>query len=325
MTDSPLVRTLAGILRSGSPLVLAAIGETFTERAGVVNLSLDGSLMLSALAGFIVGINTQSVLAGTVAAMLVGMVIALTVAASSIELKQSQVAVGFILTLLCRDLAVFLGTTYRGKPGLPVPYLPIPVLSDIPIVGTIFFDQDIFTYFSFLAILFAWFWIFRTAPGLTLRSVGERPETAFARGGNVNRLRYLYTAFGGALVGMAGAAYTLSVASKWSENDVSGNGWIALAIVIFGGWVPLRVAFGVYLVAALRVFAASMQGQGIPVSLLNAIPWLLMILTLLAVSSPYLEGLIAVLPPQLQSVARSLLRAHPPAALGTRFEQEGHE
>lgn len=325
MTDSPLIRTLAGILRTGSPLVLAAIGETFTERAGVINLSLDGSLMLSALAGFIVGINTQSVLAGTVAAMLVGMIIALIVAASSIELKQSQVAVGFILTLLCRDLAVFLGTTYRGKPGLPVPYLPIPVLSDIPIVGTIFFDQDIFTYFSFLAILFAWFWIFRTAPGLTLRSVGERPETAFARGGNVNRLRYLYTALGGALVGMAGAAYTLSVASKWSENDVSGNGWIALAIVIFGGWVPLRVAFGVYLVAALRVFAANMQGQGIPVSLLNAIPWLLMILTLLAVSSPYLEGLIVVLPPQLQSAARGLLRAHPPAALGTRFEQEGHE
>src|SRR5258707_815027 len=325
MADDILVKTLANVVRSSSPLVLAAIGETFTERAGIVNLSLDGTLMLSALAGFVIGINTQSVLLGTLAAMLVGMVIALIVAASSIELKQSQVAVGFILTLLCRDLAVFLGTSYRGKPGLPVPYLPIPVLSDIPIVGTIFFDQDIFTYFSFLAILFAWFWIFRTAPGLTLHSVGERPETAFARGGNVNRLRYLYTALGGALVGMAGAAYTLSVARKWSENDVSGNGWIALAIVIFGGWVPLRVAFGVYLVAALRVFAANMQGQGIPVSLLNAIPWLLMILTLLAVSSPYLEGLIVVLPPQLQSAARGLLRAHPPAALGTRFEQEGHE
>jgi simple sugar transport system permease protein len=281
--------------------------------------------MLSALAGFIVGTSTQSIFAGTLAAMLVGMVVALIVAASSIELKQSQVAVGFILTLLCRDLATFLGTSYRGVPGLPVPYLSIPILRDIPILGPLFFDQDVFTYLSFLAIFLAWFWIFRTAPGLTLRSVGERPQTTFARGGNVNRLRYLYTALGGALVGMAGAAYTLSVNSKWNETDVLGNGWIALAIVIFGGWVPLRVAFGVYLVAALRTFAASLQGQGIPVALLNAIPWLLMILTLLAVSSPYLEGFLNVLPPRLQSIGRGLLRAHPPAALGTLFEQEGRD
>src|SRR5512143_2575218 len=137
MADQTLVNTLVDIVRNGSPLVLAAIGETFTERAGVVNLSLDGSLMLSALAGFVVGVNTQSLILGTLAGMLVGALIALIVAASSIELKQSQVAVGFVLTLLCSDLAVFLGATYRGVPGLPVLYVSIPILRDIPVIGPV--------------------------------------------------------------------------------------------------------------------------------------------------------------------------------------------
>src|SRR5258708_32509550 len=121
MADDVLVKTLANVVRSSSPLVLAAIGETFTERAGVVNLSLDGSLMLSALAAFAVAINVQSVLLGTIAGILVGAAVALIIAASSIELKQSQVAVGFILTLLCRDLAIFLGASYPGRPGFPAP------------------------------------------------------------------------------------------------------------------------------------------------------------------------------------------------------------
>src|SRR5258708_6532723 len=187
MADDVLVKTLANVVRSSSPLVLAAIGETFTERAGIVNLSLDGTLMLSALAGFVIGINTQSILLGTLAAMLVGMVIALIVAASSIELKQSQVAVGFILTLLCRDLASFLGISYRNVNGLPVPNLPIPLLKDIPIIGPIFFAQDVFTYLSLLAIFVAWFWIFRTPPGLTLPTPPDPPPPTFAPRPTVHR------------------------------------------------------------------------------------------------------------------------------------------
>lgn len=323
MADSPIINTLSGIVRGGAPLVLAAIGETFTERAGVVNLSLDGSLMLSALAAFAVAINVQSVLIGTIAGILVGAAVALIIAVSSIELKQNQVAIGFILTLLCRDLAIFLGTSYRGRPGLPAPYFEIPILRDIPVLGPIFFQQDVFTYLSFLAIIASWFWIYRTKAGLTLRGVGERPATTFARGENVNRLRYFYTALGGAFVGLAGAAYTLSVAGKWSESDISGNGWIALAIVIFGGWYPLRVALGVYLVAGLRTLAAGLQTSGVPIALLNAIPWLLMILTLLAVSGPYLDILLRILPPRLHPLVRTVLRARPPAALGIAFEQEG--
>ncbi len=328
-TLNTVVRSLASVVRNGSPLVLAAIGETFTERAGIINLSLDGSLMLSALAGLVIGINTQSVLIGALAAMIVGMIVALIVAASSIQLKQNQVAVGFILTLLCRDLAITLGKPFLNVPALSVLYLPIPILKDIPVVGPILFDQDLFTYLSLIAIVVSWFWIFRTAPGLTLRSVGERPAATFARGKNVNSIRYLYAAVGGSLVGLGGAAYTLSISTIWKETpnggQISGNGWIALALVIFGGWYPLRVAFGVYLVAALRILAGGLQGGAIPIALLNLIPWLLMILTLLAVSGPYLETLLKILPTRLHPLVRSLLRARPPAALGAVFEQEGKE
>src|SRR5262245_47450398 len=145
MAESVLVNQIAGIVSIGSPLVLAAIGETFTERAGVVNLSLDGSIMLSALAGFVVGLNTQSLILGILVAMLIGMGVALLVAVSSFELKQSQVAIGFILAILCRDLSIFFGAPYRQQAGLPVPYFPIPILRDIPVVGKIFFQQDLFT------------------------------------------------------------------------------------------------------------------------------------------------------------------------------------
>jgi simple sugar transport system permease protein len=323
MADSVVVNQIAGIVSTGTPLILAALGETFTERAGVVNLSLDGSLMLSALVGFVVGVNTGNILLGSIAAMIVGAAIALIVAASSFELKQSQVAIGFVLTLLCRDLAIFLGAPYRRGEGLPVPYFPIPLLSDIPVVGKILFQQDAFTYISFVLIIVAWYWIFRTRAGLALRAVGERPETAFARGVKVNRTRYLYTALGGALVGLGGAAYTLAIKSTWAEDAILGNGWIALAIVIFGGWHPVRVAVGVYLVATLQSLPDKFQGIGIPTAILNAIPWLLMLATLIAVSGPYFEGLLKITPPRFHPLIRALLRSKPPAALGTLFEQEG--
>jgi simple sugar transport system permease protein len=320
MSDSQLIQELAGILRSAAPLVLAAVGETFTERVGVVNLSLDGSLMLSALAAFVVGTGTNSLILGVLAGMLVGAGVALLVATSTLQLKLSQVAVGFVLTLFCRDLAVFLGRPFVGKPGLPPPYFNIPFLSEIPILGTLFFRQDWFTYLSFIIVIAAWFWIFRTRAGLALRAVGERPETAFARGIAVRRTQYLYCILGGALVGLAGAAFTLNVTSKWSESDISGYGWIALAIVIFGGWTPFRVAFGAYLVRGLSVLATNLQGGAVtlPPAILNMLPWALMLATLALVSS----GLLERLPKQFKPFTEPLLRSRPPGALGRAFEQD---
>ncbi|MDX2136747.1 MAG: ABC transporter permease, partial [Chloroflexota bacterium] len=314
MSD-PLIGTLAGIVTNATPLVIAALGETITERSGIVNLSLDGSIVLSAMSGFVVAYSVQpifvatgmtpieaavpAVIAGALASMLVGALVALLVAFASIYLRQDQVAVGFVLTLLGVDLAVFLGTNFARIPGPQLLPTPLPILADIPILGDIFFRQSAFAYISYLLVIGLWVFL-RTPSGLNMRAVGERPEAAFARGIPVNRLRYLYAALGGALVGLAGAAYSLNVRAGWTVPPaMQGDGWIALAIVIFGGWHPARVLFGAYLFAGLRSLASVIQrtpGLNINITLLNAAPWVLMILTLILVSSGALERLLALLP-----------------------------
>lgn len=324
--NEELINTLSSIVANATPLVIASIGETITERAGVVNLSLDGSIILSAMVGFAAALVSGSALVGIFAAMIVGALIALLIAVAGIELRQDQVAVGFVLTLLCADLAVFLGGGYARVPGPQILRTPIPVLRDIPVIGEVFFNQTLLVYFSYILVFGLWFWLFRTRYGLAHRAVGERPEAAFARGTPVNRFRYLYTMVGGALVGLAGAAYSLSVKAGWqTPPSMAGDGWIALAIVIFGGWHPFRVVLGAYMFAGLRSLASVIQrtpGVSINIVLLNGIPWLLMIITLLFVSSGALERLVNVLPRPLQRFSRGILRSDPPAALGTRFDPD---
>ncbi len=319
-----LIRILSSVLADSSPLVIASMGETISERAGVINLSLDGSIMLSAMSGFAVAYLTGNVVLGFLAAMMVGALIALLIAFASITLHQDQVAVGFVLTLLGAELANFLGEPFVRRPGPRVPHMPIPLLRDIPVVGEIFFRHDILVYASIVLIVVISFWIFKTQAGLRLRGVGERPEAAFARGVNVNRLRYLYTVIGGALVGIAGAAYSLSVKLGWSEGHTLGNGWIALAIVIFGGWHPLRVAFGAYLFGALISLGGILQRSipGVPTQVFQAAPFALMILVLLLVSGGALERLLSLFPPGIRRLLREALRVAPPSALGRPFVTE---
>ncbi|MBI5669653.1 MAG: ABC transporter permease [Chloroflexi bacterium] len=324
--NNELLNTLNSIVSNATPLVIASIGETLTERAGVTNLSLDGSIILSAMVGFVAALASGSALVGIIAAMIVGALVALIIAFAGITLRQDQVAVGFVLTLLAADLAQFLGQSYTRIPGPQILSSPLPVFSQLPVIGPVFFDQSIFAYLSYILIFGSWYWLFRTRPGLAHRAIGERPETAFARGTRVNVLRYVYTAVGGSLVGMAGAAYSLSVKAGWATPpNMAGDGWIALAIVIFGGWHPFRVALGAYLFAGLRVLATVIQRSpdvNIPVVLLNGVPWLLMIVTLLLVSSGSIERLMHVLPRPVQKWSRNFLRSDPPAALGTRFEPD---
>ncbi|MDX1994555.1 MAG: ABC transporter permease [bacterium] len=323
MNDQTL-NLLASIVSNATPLVIASLGETITERAGVTNLSLDGSIVLAAMAGFVAALTSGSVIIGLLVAMLVGAAVALLVAFGSIALRCDQVAVGFILTLLCADLAQFLGQEYTRQPGPTVAFWPLPVLNNLPIVGRVLFEHNALVYFSYVLIFAAWWWMFKTRAGLAHRAVGERPEAAYARGVRVNLLRYVYAAAGGALVGLAGASYSLSFKAGWTNPPVMrGDGWIALAIVIFGGWHPFRVVFGAYLFAALRTLSTSIQqdpNTQISPVLLNMLPWIFMIATLLAVSSGGLERLLRLLPRPLQRPARNLLRSNPPAALGTRFD-----
>lgn len=329
MSEAELIRVFASIILQSAPLIIAVCGEVITERAGVINLSLDGTMLMTAMTGFVVALKAEEAAPGTglwagfLAAAVVGAIFAFIVALGSIRLRQSQVAVGFVLTLLGDDLSAFLGQNYTRMPGPLVTRTPIPLLSDIPVIGPIFFNQDAVVYFSFVLVAVTWWFLSRTYPGLKLRSTGERPEAAFARGVDVNRLRYLYTIVGGALVGIAGAAYSLDVKLGWSDGHIRGFGWIALAIVIFGGWSPLRGALGAVLFGASKALATVLQRMFPEVSVVsfNTLPWILMILVLLVASSDLTERVIKVMPQPLQRPLSRFVRVAPPLALGTRFEE----
>lgn len=324
MDDSLLVLTLASVVSGSTPLVFAGIGETLTERAGVINLSLDGTILLSAMMGFGVAYVTNSLMLGFAAAMLVGALVALLVTASSIVLKQDQVAIGLVLTLMCAELADFLGTPFVREPGPSVPHWAIPGLSTIPVLGPILFDHNVLVYLSLVLIGVTWAWMFKTQPGLRLQAVGERPEAAFVRGANVNRTRYLYAGVGGALVGLAGAAYSLSVKLGWSHRHTAGLGWIALAIVIFGGWHPIRVAFGAYLFGFLKSLGSILQTRlpGVPIQVFQVAPFALMIVALVLVSGDTLDRILAIVPARFRTTLRSALQGSPPGAMGTVFERD---
>jgi simple sugar transport system permease protein len=332
MDFSIILAGLAGVLYGAAPIMFAVIGETITERAGVINLSMNGTILLSAMVGFAVAVSTGSLLLGFIAGAVVGGLVALVVAFSSITLKQSQVAVGFVLAMLCLNLSYFLGHNFISKAGPRLNILPIPVLSKIPVLGTLFFNQDLMTYLSFASIFVAWFWIYRTRPGLLLRGIGERPAAAYVRGANVNRLRYFYTVLGGMIAGLAGPAFSLNVKAGWAGplSGLDGYGWIALSITIFGGWNPFRAAFGVYLFALLQWLGLVLQPflPSIPTQVLQVAPFPLMILTLLLVNignAEWMQRTMAAMPERTRRAAMRLLRAlraSPPASLGVPFDSE---
>jgi ABC-type uncharacterized transport system permease subunit len=332
MDTNMLIIGLAGVLASAAPVLFAVLGETFSERAGVINLSMNGSILLAAMGGFVISVQTGSLFWGFITGIIIGALVALVLAFSSITLKQSQVAVGFVLTMVCRDLSYFLGNPYMGLTGPRLPSWSLPGLSSIPILGPLLFRQDLLTYLSYLGIIIAWVWIYKTRPGLILQGIGERPAAAFVRGANVNRLRYLYTVLGGAFIGLAGVTYSLSVKYGWKGtiSGLDGIGWIALSITIFGGWNPIRAGLGCYLFSLLQWLGLVLQPSlpNIPSQVLQVAPFPLMILTLLFVNignAEWVERTLAAIPePSRKAISKLLraLRASPPAALGVPFDSE---
>ena len=312
------MNTLAGIIAAAAPLIYAAIGETISEKAGVVNLSLDGSMLLAAMTGFAAAVASGSVIVGFGAAIAVSVAIAAIVAFSGIELRLNQIAVGFVLFLLARQLALFLGDSYVGRAGPKVPAWDIPLLSEIPFFGTVLFSHNLSVYGAYIVVALTYGFIYFTRPGLVLRGIGERPAAAFARGVPVNRLRYVYTLVGGALVGIAGAAVSLDQVAGWRENLTTNLGWIALAFVIFGGWHPLRVAGACLLYRGLLYVASELQGT-FPslVQVLGQLPFVLMILMLTVINTQWFRRLGDRHPRW-----RNLLGSNAPSALGTAFHQE---
>jgi general nucleoside transport system permease protein len=287
MIELNLSILFASVVAGAAPIVLAAVGETITEKAGLINLSLDGSILLSAMAAFAVAYETHNLMMGFAAGAVVGALVAATVAVFSIYLGQNQVAVGFVLTLMTRDLAYFIGNPYSRLQGPQVAPLAIPGLNAIPFFGDVFFTHNIPVYFSLLIIGFSWWYIYHTPFGLKLRSVGEHPRASYARGINPQRLQLLYAICGGLLVGLAGATFSLATKPGWGRpQGAEGTGWICLALVIFGGWHPVKAAAGAYLFSFLQVIGISLQEwlPSIPSQVFQVAPFPLMIFTLLIMS-----------------------------------------
>lgn len=326
MNELNAAMILASIVAGAAPIVLATIGETISEKAGIINLSLDGSILLSAMAAFMVAYNTQSLAAGFAAGALTGAAVAAVIAVFSIHLKLSQVAVGFVLTLMTRDLAYFLGNPYSRIHGPQVQPLPIPFLEDIPFIGPIFFQQNITVYGSLVAIGLSWWVLYRTSPGLKLRSVGENPAASYTRGISPHHLQTIYAICGGLLVGLSGAVFSLSAKPGWGRpQGAEGTGWIALALVIFGGWNPVKAAAGAYLFALLQVMGIYFQGwfPSIPAQVFQTAPFPLMIFMLILMFASQQEAIQirAQNRPWLKSALR-FFSGSAPSALGKSFHQQ---
>ena len=277
---------LLTVITASTPLLLAAIGELVVERSGVLNLGVEGMMAMGAMAAFAAAHYTSSAGLGVLAGALAGMALSLPFAFLTQTLAANQVATGLALTLLGLGLSGLLGEPLVGLPGVRLPRLHVPGLSDIPFIGPVLFGHDILVYASFaLSAAVAWF-LFRTRAGLVLRAIGVNHDAAHALGYPVIRVRYLAILFGGALAGLAGAYLSLAYTPQWIENMTAGRGWIALALVVFATWRPLRVLGGAYLFGAVWIMGLYVQalGFGLPSQLLTALPYLVTIAALAVIS-----------------------------------------
>ncbi len=258
-----LIVILQAGVATGTVLLFATLGEIFAERSGVLNLGVEGMMLIGAMTGFSVAIKTGNPWLGVLAAMLFAGVISQIHAFITITLQADQVVSGLALTFLGAGISLVLGEGL-SKAGTvsPMPAFSIPLLSQIPIIGPVFFSNHrLLVYLGYLMIPLAWYYINRTRPGMHLRAVGEYPAAADALGINVFRLRYLYVFVGGVMAGLAGATISLAISPGWfSELTTAGQGWIAVGLVIFAQWDPIRAAVGSYAFGALRRLILDIQG-----------------------------------------------------------------
>jgi len=315
MNEAFLVSILAVTIRAGTSLLYATVGEIFTERSGILNLGVEGIMIMGAVMGFAAAYHSGSVWVGVLAALVIGGLLALIHAFLTISLQADQVVSGLVLTLFGTGMANFLGQKL-GPAGGPLVGLvgpkfvrqPIPLLSDLPFVGSSIFNQDVLVYIMYLLIPLSWFFLYKTRPGLHLRAVGENPYTADAMGVNVFEVRYLYTVLGGMLIGLGGAHLSLSYTPGWTEGLTAGRGWIAVALVIFAAWDPIRAVVGAILFGGINAVQFRLQAAGttIPASFLGMMPYLFTIFVLVIIT-------------WWESFSR---RVGAPAALGQPFVRE---
>ncbi len=288
-----VVSILAIAIVAGTSLVYATIGEIITERAGILNLGVEGMMIMGAVTAFAAAFHSESAWVGVLTAMIVGGMMGLIHAFLTISLRADQVVSGLALTLFGTGLASFLGQGL-GPDGAPLVGLvgprfqeiAIPGLSQLPLVGQTLFNQDLLVYLMYIFVPVSSYFLYKTRPGLHLRAVGESPQTADAMGVNVFNLRYLYTVVGGMLVGLGGAHLSLAYTPGWTENLTGGRGWIVIALVIFATWDPARAVVGALLFGGVNAIQFRLQASGttIPASLLNMTPYILTIVVLVAIT-----------------------------------------
>ena len=304
MMDS-MIPVLAGTLAAATPLIFAGLGELVAERSGVINLGVEGMILIGAIAGFAAAAETGlGPAAGLPAGALAGMGAALVFAVFALSLAANQAACGLALTIFGIGLSAFIGQHYvsYSLPGLKP--LSIPLLSDIPVIGPVLFHQDAVVYLSLAAFALVAWTLAKTRLGLLLKAVGESPEAAHAIGYPVLAIRYGAVLFGGAMAGLGGAYLSTVYTPLWVQNMSAGRGWIAVALVVFAAWKPGRLLQGAYLFGAVTILQFHAQGLGIalPVQLLAALPYLATIVVLVLISRD-----------------RRLLQLNLPASLGKPY------
>jgi simple sugar transport system permease protein len=276
-----IISVLQRTLVAGTPLLLATIGEVICERSGILNLGVEGMLAIGAVSAFIVTFNTGNPWLGLIAAIIITALISGIHAFVSITLQSSQVVSGLALTMLGLGISGLIGKPYIGKPlAEKMATWPIPILSDIPVVGVVFFDHSPFFYMAILLALIAWFVLQHTRLGITIRSAGENPRATETQGINVYKIRYWCVMTGGALAGMAGAHLSTSYSKSWIEGMTAGRGWIVIALTIFALWNPLRAIIGAFLFGGIFVLQYLLQPLGISPNLLAMLPYLSTLLVL---------------------------------------------
>ncbi|CUH50830.1 ABC transporter permease [Shimia sp. R11_0] len=281
------VLLIASLMVAATPLLLAAIGELIVEKAGVLNLGVEGMMIIGAIAGFAIAVETTSPMMGLLAAMVAGAVLSLLFAFLTQFALANQVASGLALTLFGLGLSALMGQSYVGIKPPAMATLDIPVLSDIPVLGPILFSHDPVLYIGIALTAAVWWFLKKSRGGLILRAVGESHDAAHALGYNVIRVRILAIMFGGACAGLGGAYISLIRVPQWTEGMTAGIGWIALALVVFASWKPWRVLLGAYLFGGINVLQLNLQAAGIaiPVEYLAMSPYLITILVLVIMSA----------------------------------------
>lgn len=277
---------LLTVITAATPLVIAALGELVTERAGVLNLGVEGMMIIGAVCAFAAAQMTGSPYIGILAGIAGGAVFSLLFGFLTLTLVANQVATGLALTILGLGLSGQMGESFVGVPGIKLQPIVIPVLADLPFVGKLLFRQDLIFYLSIALVIGINWFLFRSRTGLTLRAIGDNHGSAHALGIHVIRTRYLAVLFGGACAGLAGAQLSLVYTPQWVENMSAGRGWIALALVVFASWRPLRVLAGGYLFGAVTIGQLHAQafGIGLPSQFLSALPYAATIVVLVIIS-----------------------------------------